>query len=359
MKANPLFKAFILTLTVVIGFMICLEWYWRSRGFKISYNDDKVFWSVQRKSVHKAGDQATVVIGSSRIKFDFDIPCWKALTGENAIQLALVGTSPRILLRDLSRDEKFKGKLIIDVAEFVLFPIDTGRWDKSARECLDYYYHETPAQKTGALINSFLESQLVLLEEGKFGLNALLNDLATPNRPRVFARPVFPKEFTESSFERQSRMTPMFLTDSSLQKRKLDTWTRSFNKKAAGIKGDTLEAVFKEIKMAIDKIRSRGGSVAFVRPPSNGEFLETENHLYPRQQYWDRLLDYTKTSGIHFLDYSALAKLTCPDWSHLAPQDAVTYTTQLVKILEQEVGWTFPNKVGPASRNANSKADGL
>lgn len=352
MKYSPLFKAFILTLIIVIGFMVCMEMYWRSRGFKISFNDDKVFWAVQRKEAYNLVDQATVVLGSSRIKFDFDIASWKELTGENTIQLALVGTSPRIVLRDLARDEKFKGKLIIDVAEFVLFSIDTGRWDKSARECLNYYYKETPAQKTGASINSFLESQLVLLEEGKFGLNALLNDLEIPNRPRVFARPIFPKEFTESSFKRQSRMTPMFLTDPRLQKRKLDTWTSSFNKKAPGIKGNTLEAFFKQIKTSIDKIRSRGGSVVFVRPPSNSEFLEVENQLYPRQKYWDRLLEYTKTPGIHFSDYPVLAKLTCPDWSHLAPQDAVTYTTQLVKILEEEKGWVFPNKISPISNNA-------
>jgi hypothetical protein len=350
MRFNSLSTAAILTLFIVVCFVTGLEWYWRNRGFKISFNDDKVFWAVQRKQVGKAVNETTVVVGSSRIKFDLDIPTWKARTGENIIQLALVGTSPRIILRDLARDEKFNGNLIIDVAEFVLFSIDTGRWDKSAREVLDYYYNETPAQRTGASINSFLESQLVLLEEGKFGLNALLNDLKIPNRPRVLARPVFPREFTESSFERQSRMTSMFLTDSSLQKRKLDTWTGSFNKKTPGIKGDTLESVFNQLKIFIDKIKSRGGSVVFVRPPSNNDFLETENYLYPRKQYWDRLLDYTQTAGIHFSDYPELARLTCPDWSHLSPSDAVTYTTQLIKILQDEKGWVFLKKAGSISQ---------
>ncbi len=328
-------------LTIVFCFAAGLEWYWRNRGFKISFNDDKVFWAVQRKQTNKQADKTTVVVGSSRIKFDLDIPTWKALTGENVIQLALVGTSPRITLRDLARDENFKGNVIIDIAEFVLFSFDTGRWDKSARESLEYYYKETPAESASASINDFMESKLVLLEEGKFGLNALLNDLELKNRKGVFARPIFPKEFTESSFERQSRMTPMFLTDSGLQTRKLDTWARSFNKKTPGIKGDTLEVIFRQMKRSIDKIKSRGGSVVFVRPPSNGEFLETENRLFSRQEYWDPLLNYTQTPGIYFSDYPELAGLTCPDWSHLSPQDAITYTTHLIDILQKEKGWKF------------------
>src|SRR5882757_1565629 len=257
-------KAFMLMLVIVIIFVVCLEYYWRSRGFSPSYNDDKVLWATQRKKVYKPIDQATVFLGGSRIKFDLDLPTWEKLTGEEAIQLALVGTPARLTLRDLANDEKFKGKLIIDVTESQVFSNDTVRREKSAREAIEYYYKETPAQKASALINYKLESGLVFLEEGKFGLNALLNDLRIPDRPGVIGPPAFPKEFSVTGFTRQTSMTPMFLADTNLQKRQIAIWTRlpilSANNPTI-IRGDTLEAACKNMKTYIDKIRSRGGRV--------------------------------------------------------------------------------------------------
>jgi len=331
-------------LVIVAIFVVCLENYWRNRGFLPSYNDDKVLWATQRKRVYQPMDQATVFIGGSRIKFDLDIPTWEKLTGEKAVQLALVGTPARLTLRDLANDERFKGKLIIDVAETQFFSIDTIRRDKSAREAIEYYYKETLAQKVSASISYALESKFVFLEEGKFGLNSLLNDLRVSNRSGVVGPPVFPKEFAITSFSRQTAMSPMFLADPNLQKRQIDAWTRlptSAINKPSPMRGDTLMAVLKGIKMSVDRIRSRGGRVIFVRPPSSGNLLVNEERIYPRQQYWDRLLEYTHVPGIHFLDHPAIAHFSCPEWSHLSPEDAVTFTRYLVEILQDEKGWTF------------------
>ena len=51
------------------------------------YNDDKVLWARHRRQVYVPSDQATILLGSSRIKFDVDIATWKEETGEKAIQL--------------------------------------------------------------------------------------------------------------------------------------------------------------------------------------------------------------------------------------------------------------------------------
>ena len=116
-----MFKTFLLTIVIVVAFMAAWELYIRGRGFSPTYNDDKILWANKRKEVYKSPNKATVFIGPSRIKFDLDIQLWKNLTGENAIQLAMVGTSPRPILRDLANDENFKGKLIVDMMETVVF----------------------------------------------------------------------------------------------------------------------------------------------------------------------------------------------------------------------------------------------
>lgn len=347
MQPTHFLKASILMLAIVIGFVACWEYYWRGRGFRPTYNDDKVLWAQQRKKLVNPNPRSTVIIGGSRIKFDFDIRTWEKLTGEEAIQLAIVGTPSRLTLRNLANDSTFKGKLIIDVAESQFFSIDTARRDKGAREAIEYYNTETPAQKASASINYLLEAKFVFLEEGKFGLTNLLNSLKLRNRSGVVFRSPFPKEFSVTNFNRQTAMTPMFLSDRGLQQNQINNW----EKPAPAIKGDTLMTLLKVFKVSVDKIRSRGGVVIFVRPPSSGEILKREQHLFPRQQYWDQLLAYTNTPGIHYSDYAATANFVCPDCSHLAPEDAVTYTTALVKILREEKGWVFPVSGSPAVAN--------
>jgi hypothetical protein len=337
MQSNQLNKAFILVFILVIGFVVFWEFYWRNKGFTIAFNDDKVNWADKRKQVYLPPGQATIFIGSSRIKFDLDIPTWESQTGEKAVQLAFVGTSARPVLHNLAADTNFGGNVIIDVTEHAFFSVDSIRREKSAREGIEYFNKETPSQKAGAKINYFLESKLVFLEEGKFGLNALLLDLRIPNRPGVFAIPVFPKAFAMAAFERQASLTPIFLADEKLQKIQSNIWIKIGEMtKSVPISGPELEAYLKEIKTYINRIRARGGSVVFVRPPSTNEYLEREMLDYPREKYWDKLIEYTGTTGVYFSDYPETANLRCPENSHLSPEDAVIYTKQLIKILRAD-----------------------
>jgi hypothetical protein len=335
-------KTIFLATVLVLAFMTFWEYHLRNRGFKPTFNDDKILWAATRNRINNEAKPATVIIGSSRIKFDLDLHTWKDLTGHEAIQLAMVGTSPRPVLRHLAADETFKGKLIIDVVEGLFFSPRTFISEKSARESIEYFESETPAQKTSGILDHQLESHIVFIEEAKFGLTNLLNDLQLPNRQGVFSFPSFPHEFATVLYNRQTVMTPMFLSNPELIKRQIGNWAKLGGlDKTPGIKGPPLEAVFKEVKECIDKIRARGGEVVFVRPPSSGGFAEAEAIAYPRAEYWDAMLTYTNTPGIHFEDYPTTANFKCPEWSHLHPDDVITYTGELVTILKNQMGWKF------------------
>lgn len=342
MQPNRFIKAGLLCLFLIITFTIAWELYWRSQGFPVSYNDDEALWSQERAKVYQPIDDATVFIGSSRIKFALDIPTWESMTGEKVVQLSMVGTNPRPLLHDLADDEKFKGKLIVDITEFSFFSPNPAR-EKSARDGIAFYKDYTPAQMFSSFLNYGLESKIVILEKERFGLNALLKDLEIPNREGVRERPVFPKEFGLTHKNRQDYMMNKFLNDSSLIKRQTAAWTKmgALNR-APGVSGDTLVKIFNDVKNSVDKIRKRGGQVIFVRTPSSGGYIETENIVYPRDKYWQPLLNYTNSDGIHFKDYAVTANMICPEWSHLSSKDAIVYTKELVRVL-QEKGWEFNN----------------
>jgi hypothetical protein len=350
MQSTNFVKAAILAVVLIAGFFVAIELYWRGRGFTTTHNDDKYLWALKRPSACKAKENATVFIGGSRIKFDLDIPTWKKLTGDEAVQLAIVGTPARPVLNDLANDPNFRGKLIIDVTEPQFFSLDSMRREEWGRDALDAYHNSTPAQMASAWINYGLESRLVFLEEGKFSTSSLLKDIPLPNRPGVRVFPNFPKEFGMTTDERQTFMTKKFLEDTVLQHIQQGIWRGLVlaNIDKGVLAGKDLDTFLAHIKKATDKIKARGGSVIFVRPPSSGPFLEAEKKYYPRDKYWDVLLKYTDTPGVHFADYPSIANFDCPEWSHLSSEDAITYTETLVTALQQK-GWTFANTKTPIS----------
>ncbi|MCB0581982.1 MAG: hypothetical protein KDD10_22070 [Phaeodactylibacter sp.] len=343
METTKMARAALLSLAIALVFLLAWESFWRSKGFIPTYNDDKALWAMKRTEIYQPSGSATVFIGSSRIKFNLDIPTWEKITGEKAVQLALVGTSPILTLQDLADDEKFAGKLVVDVTEPLFFSQNPA-FHQSAKESVAYYHQQTPAEKVSTAIGLALESQLAFLEERRFSLNTLLNDIPLPNRPGVFQFPAFPKTFEWNTLNRQTYMSDMFLADSAALKRQTDIWAMLImGNPEPPIAGKELDEVLAGIKTSVDKIRSRGGRVIFVRTPSSGPMEAGEQQAFPLEQYWSRLLDATDTPGIHYKDHPETAHYICPEWSHLSPTDAVDYTHHLVKQLGEK-GWFALNK---------------
>ena len=138
MQAPDLKKAGILSLFVVLVIIGCWEFYLRSIGVSNSFDDNEPLWAYKRAQIYDEPERTTFFIGSSRIKFDIDLKTWEDVTGEKPVQLALVGTSPQLILKDLADDKKFKGKLIVDGTEFILFSRDPGD-QESAKKSIEYY----------------------------------------------------------------------------------------------------------------------------------------------------------------------------------------------------------------------------
>ena len=326
-------KAGILALVLVIVTMLCWELYLRNLGYKVAYNDDEALWMKNRAEVYGPASSTTVFIGSSRIKFDLDQPTWRAETGENPVQLALHGSCPRLALDNLAEDEKFTGKLIIDVTEGLFFrPGDEERMDKRVK----YYKNATPANRISDKLGFALESQLLFLDKERFAIDAFLKDLRIPSRKGVRDLPIFPRKFSDVNFDRQEIMTDEFVKDTSIQRKVTNIWTMfGALSGAPGIGGDTLQKIFTEVQTAVARIKARGGQVIFVRTPSSGGYWDHEPISFPRERYYDHLLTITGCQGIHFKDVPEMAGLICPEWSHLKPSDCVVYTKALINELRK------------------------
>lgn len=345
MTASSLTKAGILTFILVTLSLISWELYVRQKGFDTSYDDDGPLWSDKRKMVYEPMGRSTVFIGSSRIKFDLDIKTWESITGDHAVQLACVGSSPIPVLENLASDKNFKGRLVIDVTEPLFFstsPDNTG----SPKKKIKYYKEETPAQWASFKLDHLLESQLAFLDKDRLSMNALLDHVQLKNRPGVMTFPIFPPDFGRVKFSRQEYMTEKFIHDTAQQNKVRYMWDfyRRMSKEPPA-SGKKLDSLINIVKINVDKIKARGGDVLFVRTPSSGPMLQGENMGFPRDKYWDKLIAATGCKSIHFADYPAIAHFECPEFSHLSQPDAVIFTRNFIKILSEEKGWEFPKQV--------------
>jgi hypothetical protein len=334
------FLAIILSLLVIGSWEIHL----RNQGNKIYYDDNEAMWAHYRGMVYEPSDESTVFLGSSRIKFDLDIPTWQNITGNHVIQLANVGSDPVPYLMDLADDKKFKGTLVVDVTEEIFFS-DFSPEDVATDKKINYFKKITPTQRFSFQVNHVLESQFVFLDQDRYSINSMLDELPLAHRPGVYLEPDFPDDFGVVDFNRQSYMTPRFVADTSLQNRVKAIWV-CLGKIMIGPPPSPgkLDSFCNMIKVATDKIKSRGGQVLFLRTPSSGPMLEGEKKGFSKSRYWDKLLAVTGCPGIFYADYPSLSQFVCPEWSHLKPDDAVIFTKELIKILQRDKGWTFNKK---------------
>ncbi|MBV8391397.1 MAG: hypothetical protein JO080_16445 [Mucilaginibacter sp.] len=338
MQTRLSLKSAILAAVLVALFVFSWELYLRHKGAIPDYDDNAELWAHTRAMVYEPSDKATVFIGSSRIKYDLDIPTWEGITHNHAIQLAMVGSSPRHMLTDLANDPNFKGKLVVDVTEVLFF---SNRGNERPDQGINFYKKRTPAQKVSFILDKPVESRIAFLNEGEYSLNALLGKLHVKDRPGVYPFLDFPPGFEYTRFNRQTMMTPDFIADTNQINQVKGIWALLRQDRTPPMSGKPLDSVMLSVKADVNKIKARGGDVIFTRTPSSGWFWMAEQHGYPRKAYWDRLLTETGCKGVYFEDYPALAKLTCPELSHLTPGDAKIFTQNLITILEKEKGWSF------------------
>jgi hypothetical protein len=331
MPEKTLYRAAMLMVILVVIAIGSWEGYLRHTAAHLGYDDDKELWANKRARIYDAPEKTTVFIGSSRIKFDLDIPTWEKITGREAVQLSVQGSSPIPILLDLGNDSNFSGKLVIDVTEPLFFnndPMGVQRPDRYVA----YYKRRTPAQRAGFVLNHLLESQFLFLDQERYSLNAEIDKWKLPNRPGVYVFPDFPDDFGVTTFDRQSTMTPRFMADSSLRHQVQQVWVFLMNmgRNAPPPKEDPVPIILASVQNAVSKIRARGGEVFFIRTPSSGPFLMGEQHAFPRGKIWDPLLTTTHSKGFYYADDPATAHFTCPEWSHLSPSDAILYTKVLI-----------------------------
>ncbi|MBZ5526243.1 MAG: hypothetical protein LAP21_28835 [Acidobacteriia bacterium] len=307
-------------------------------------DDERGYWTVERRKVDAGPRDSVVILGDSRILLDTDLDTWQKLTGRRPIQLALLGSNAQPILHDFAADEHFAGLLVIGTAEFSYF----GNDGNSVPAVLNYIRTESPSQRSGIRIQKTLSRYFAFLDSN-YTLFKLLERHKWPERKGVKGPYIDVWKISESYDDRQTYLWERIERDDYLRDQSRTIWTDFF----AGppVKAATVDRVSASTRSDIDRIRARGGEVVWVRPPSGGPLLDIERTRYPRAEVWDKLMHDTASFGVHFEDYPAMQQLRCPDWSHLSRRSATAFTDAYVRVLLERVEWL-------RVRNTADTADG-
>lgn len=329
----------ILLAAVVMAALLLAGWelYWRGFGASPAYRNSDGAWAQQRRRIDSGEGDGTVLIGSSRILFDVQLPVWQRLTGERPIQLAIEGTSPVPVLEDLAKDPDFTGRLLVGVAPELFFSGFAYRGD-----VVPGYHRQTPSQRSGHWLSSHLLEPVFAFYDPDFALDTVVRRQAWPPRPGMPSHRPVRKLMTMQDADRNSHMWRKVESDPHYRALMRSIWDERFNgPPPPGMDSPaklqkTIDTQIDRAVAAVATLRARGVQVLFVRPPSNGHYYAFEQKVFPRARTWDVLLRRTGAPGVHFEDYPQLQGYEQPEWSHLSASEARRFTAALVPIIQRQ-----------------------
>lgn len=323
-------KVTVLSIILFTLLITCWELYWRSQGAKPAYINSDSLWAIERRKVVK---DSVVFTGSSRVLFDLQTDVWQQQTGIKPIQLALEGTTPLGVLEDLAEDDDFQGTVFAGVAPGLFF--SGFEYRKNARKA---YQKEAPSQWLGQQLAMFIEPIFAFMEPD-FALFTVLKRQSWPDREQINTE-LDVRALALMSEDRNTQMWDKVVNDEQYRKLAIKIWMQGFepiDKKTPEKIAIMHENRDKQIERAVavnQKMLAKGATLIFVRMPSQGFYTMEEGMYNPRASHWDVLLQKTGAQGIHFQDHPNLSKYTLPEDSHLAAQDAKTFTKDFVRIYQ-------------------------
>jgi hypothetical protein len=321
--AQPWPRILAAALFLVLLSMGAWEWRMRTLGLQAGDLDDgPSFWAEQRRRLD-AGDVKIAILGDSRILYDTDLAHFESLTGVRPVQLAIAGSNALPFLEDLANAVHFNGLVIVGIADRSYFR-DGGGLGGPA---LERYRFESPAVRISFLLHRALSRVLAFLDDN-YRLNKLVRHLDEGWRAGA-QFPVNERLWKLGTVmdERQTFMWSRVENDPRVRAHQRSSWIRA----APPVSAPTILTTIERTRIAVAKLRARGGEVVFVRPPSAPELSVYEEETLPRTRGWDQLLEGAGVRGVHFADIPAMQGLVIPEYSHLSRACATVFTDAYVR----------------------------
>jgi hypothetical protein len=300
------------------------------------YRNSPGAWAEQRRRIDNGEGDAWVFTGSSRVKFDVQMPVWERLDGRAPIMLALEGTSPMRIVEGLADDEDFTGTVVIGVAPGLFF----GGFEFQ-RGSIDHYESETPSQWLGHKISVLLEPYLAFYQPD-FSMSSILARQEWPIRDGMEWDPDV-RKLSVQDRARNTRMWDRLEYDGGYRELARKIWAagwKPFAERPPEFQERMLKRREEQIERAVaavEKLRSKGAEAIFVTMPYEGHYAVSEPDFAPRALTWDVLIERTGALGLHFEDHDEMQGYYLPEWSHMTAAEADRFTAVFYELVQGEL----------------------
>lgn len=339
MQTAQLRLSFTIAVFLSLIFLTIWESYWRTQSdyYYAGLDDDRYLWSEHRAKVETATSEDIVIIGSSRTAFNFNTNVWTEVQGIRPINLSTDGKPAGPFLEDIVENTNFNGTIIMGVTPLLFFSPPGDNFWQNAKQWPDHYQNETYAQKLGQFLSKPFQRNLVMLTATELDFT---NDLdlkslikAIPLKNRIEDNFVLPK-FGYGDEHRNLFMYPIMKTDTAFAGEVQKAW-KSFLPTLPGYEAvaDGMPDIIDYHKKLIEKFKARGGKIIAIRHKSEHEWSKYVLPFLPRDKVWDKLIEASNIPAYHYLDHPFMQRHTLPDWSHMAADDAIIYTRDMVNQL--------------------------
>lgn len=337
-------QSFIIAIVLGIGAVACWELYWRSQGVVPNLDDNKDLWANQRERLDDDNSNMTVFIGSSRILYDIQLDIWEELTNKEPIMLAVQGSSPLPVFKDIVENTDFKGTLMVGITPPIMFStVYPGAFPiRRPQSKVDYYENRTYAQRINHKLSIPLQTNLAFIRDGDedwdtdLDLKTLLKQIHIGERAGPPHVPF--NNFEEITLTRHMKMPDFVTNDTAYANTIKAAWKDMVLGDRPPPDKEATTAAFVELA---EKFKARGGNLILLRCPSSGFFKEIEAKGFPRNEYWDPFVEQVGAKAYHYDDYPQFRDLFLPEWSHLATEDAQFFTRELIGILKKDKAITI------------------
>jgi hypothetical protein len=317
----------------ILVLLLSSLWEWQMRRLELVPGDLSSTsdpWAEMRREVDRR-DVPLLLIGDSRILYDSDLHRVQQLTGVRPIQLGIAGGTGLPVLEDIADDPHFKGLAIVGMAETSYF--DNLHTVIRTRQALALSKWESPAKRASFQIQRLISPHLAMLDDD-YGLSTLVAHLDPDWRPGVKGPYDEVWKAGELAPDGEARLWRRLDHDQRLSAHERNVWFQLFP--PFPIDDASIQQILARTKIAVDKIRARGGDVVFLRPPSGPGLKQVEYQHIPRARGWDPLLAYTHAKGVHADDLANVQNLYLPESSHLSHACATVFTDAYIRVVTQD-----------------------
>lgn len=330
------------TFLLVISFFIVWNVFWFTHYVVPLPQDDAKLWSYHRRRVEREGNNSIVLIGTSKMQRGFDQNKFAELTGRKSIQLAIVGQSPIPILQNLAEEEAFKGVVICDFSEFIVYQSEMfpnsfnipNEWIKTYQESKtsDDFEFRLRTYSTYLIANPTLGANLPdalkNVITGKAFEKKTIDKMQGGVQPTYFDRSLI---FNLDDYLTQEEKNEIIEKNRIVPIKAMEEMIEKYPPQPSKF----LEIVHK-IEGYVEKIQARGGKVIIVNFPLSGELEKLNDIAFPKKDFWDVFTKQSSARTIHYKDYPQL-QFECSDGSHLDAKDTPQFTEALVEIIRKDL----------------------